>query len=794
MSTRLFSLVVALLCTAAVLPVQAQNVIPQSKWSLLYADSQETGQENGSSINAFDGDPGTFWHTAWSNHAAPMPHEIWIDLGATYDLTALYYLPRQDGGINGRIGQYEVYASTDPTNWEAPVASGSWSNDASDKVARFSSKTARYVRLRALSDAGGTSYTSAAEINLAGAASLIYAQQASNDTSKVYYEFKYAGGPYSFYRVCIDTDRDPSTGFAFGGIGSDYLLEGDSLFKYSGQNGLWNWTQVKKVTHSHANSLARWTVARGDLGKGAPTNAADVLFQVESPLYSTAKYGQVFGGTSPLFTGIPYAVGLAVDDLGWKDGGTPETSWLGNRAPTLADYQTVINVGKNAGTRIMTAWILRDLDRSNILARPEYNQPIAPSDSTAEGLNWNNSARVNDDDFTQMNLIRDNAAHLEFGLHGTSHEHWANGIQARAEYANLLDPFRESYAALSWGRTDMTNKAAAFQDLMRQYYDADTSSFPRAFVPPAHAYYHGNDGTGSADSTGAVLSTFGVKYVNGDLAYSTKLGEGGIDHGVLAINRDFGAPWSWDGATPWANETAGKQYPYYPSAGYGWAEAHFPNLYGAEASWTTYLKGLNNSPDRMLGKNTAQISSQWLYRHYASISGSNGTYTINNGGMPADAYNYDLLGNLVLKTPLAPGQHIQSASIDGGARIVGYYEDTFGYAYLVIGHSTNAMGRLSKTAYTLSSSLGRGYMRAYVDMTASTFNVFSFQSTSASAALKLEMYGIQTVKVRLPFTPSSVSSSNPNLQIRNWSYNAPFLSMSVAGKNIQGEVGTITIQ
>jgi len=83
--------------------------------------------------------------------------------------------------------------------------------------------------------------------------------------------------------------------------------------------------------------------------------------------------------------------------------------------------------------------------------------------------------------------------------------------------------------AQSWGWTDMNNHALAFEELMRQYYDRETSSFPRSFVPPGHAYYYGDDGRGSEASTGALLHTYGVKYANGDTGVATQLGEGGID-------------------------------------------------------------------------------------------------------------------------------------------------------------------------------------------------------------------------------------------------------------------------
>ncbi|MFN8569310.1 MAG: hypothetical protein U0Z44_17725 [Kouleothrix sp.] len=49
------------------------------------------------------------------------------------------------------------------------MASGSWADDASEKTVTFAAKSGRYVRLRALSEAGGRgAWTSAAEVNVLG--------------------------------------------------------------------------------------------------------------------------------------------------------------------------------------------------------------------------------------------------------------------------------------------------------------------------------------------------------------------------------------------------------------------------------------------------------------------------------------------------------------------------------------------------------------------------------------------------------------------------------------------------
>jgi len=129
-------------------------------------DSQETVGENGAATNAFDGKSTTYWHTQWFNTVAPLPHEIQINLGATRNLTGFRYLPRQDGKSNGRIGQFEFYVSSDGVNWGAPVATGTLANSASEQQILFSAVNAKFIRLRALSEASGSIFTSCAELNV----------------------------------------------------------------------------------------------------------------------------------------------------------------------------------------------------------------------------------------------------------------------------------------------------------------------------------------------------------------------------------------------------------------------------------------------------------------------------------------------------------------------------------------------------------------------------------------------------------------------------------------------------
>ena len=125
--------------------------------------------------------------------------------------------------------------------------------------------------------------------------------QATNNSTQIYYSYSYSGTP-TYKRVYIDTDRNKATGFAVGAIGANFLIENGSLYRHNG--GGWSWQFVKSVSFSGTGGVARWTVARADIGETAQPNDADLLFQTESPLESSAKLTHVYSGN----TSVSYTV------------------------------------------------------------------------------------------------------------------------------------------------------------------------------------------------------------------------------------------------------------------------------------------------------------------------------------------------------------------------------------------------------------------------------------------------------------------------------------------------------
>ena len=110
------------------------QLISKTGWSVAGFDSQEATGENGRATNAIDGQTGTIWHTQWLGGNPAHPHFISINLGQQRSLTALQYLPRQDGGVNGTILRYQVDISPDCATWTR-VSEGTWAADTTRKSA-----------------------------------------------------------------------------------------------------------------------------------------------------------------------------------------------------------------------------------------------------------------------------------------------------------------------------------------------------------------------------------------------------------------------------------------------------------------------------------------------------------------------------------------------------------------------------------------------------------------------------------------------------------------------------------
>ncbi|UCC97407.1 MAG: hypothetical protein JSW66_16375 [Phycisphaerales bacterium] len=456
---------------------------------------------------------------------------------------------------------------------------------------------------------------------------------------------------------------------------------------------------------------------------------------------------------------VPKPMAIDIDDLGWKEGwdlhesGGPYRLGLPRgRMMTLEDYEVIVTIGKAAGVRIKSLFIMSEFDRSNICAQyPTTNE---------HGRDWDNSRLVNDNDFVIMNYVKENAAHIEFGLHGVRHEFWDAETRkpTRAEWAD--NQKKRPYKVL-WGHLE------CFKKLIDQY----GMDFPQSVRTAAANYYYNPD---DPEDSGALMSAWGVKY-----ATLPPKREYVTNHGLMVLMRSGGVAWD-------AVNSAPETYPeteFMTSHWTNFVDVDPADNHLAADKWITWFNKVKADPDRYTAKNTAQLHSQFLYNKYAQIAVNGNTVTIDNTNMPDWAYTLELLGNLLLKHKLNEGEHISSATLNEG-NIACYYEER-DYAHVML-------PRLEKKRYSLSFTTGSSTMPAYV-LNDGTYNVEDFQSHADNARIRLEMYGTQPVKAKLLFEPREVTSDNAELKIKQWRYEAPFIDMLVYGRNIQGQTGTIRI-
>lgn len=156
--------------TSVAAAVQVQtvppNYLPQDRIKVVDVDSQETQGEDTPATNTLDGDPATWWGTAWSEDSSPdYPHHITLDLGGSHPLKEFRYLPRQNH-VNDRIKDYEIYVSADGQNWGEPVAKGTWPNSADEQTVPLGGRTGGFIKLVALSSVNGEPWAGAAELNV----------------------------------------------------------------------------------------------------------------------------------------------------------------------------------------------------------------------------------------------------------------------------------------------------------------------------------------------------------------------------------------------------------------------------------------------------------------------------------------------------------------------------------------------------------------------------------------------------------------------------------------------------
>ena len=133
--------------------------------NMLETYTQETSE--GPKTNLVDGNPSTYWHSAWSSGVAPLPHWIRINFAEPQELGLIKYYFRNPSSVAGRPTQFALEISDDGTTWTRVFTSGDLPSDApaSEKTVSFQKNyTAKHFRIMILK-AGGTTYAHLGEMS-----------------------------------------------------------------------------------------------------------------------------------------------------------------------------------------------------------------------------------------------------------------------------------------------------------------------------------------------------------------------------------------------------------------------------------------------------------------------------------------------------------------------------------------------------------------------------------------------------------------------------------------------------
>lgn len=143
------------------------GLLANEGWRVHRASSESTFNGKLAAL-AIDGDPETFWHTAWRDGLVKPPHELVLDLGATVTIRGFRYLARQDNGWNGSLGECEFAVSDDPEAFAEAALTTTFTKTKQAQSVECAPQKGRYVRLRALSEVNGGAWASIAELGVIG--------------------------------------------------------------------------------------------------------------------------------------------------------------------------------------------------------------------------------------------------------------------------------------------------------------------------------------------------------------------------------------------------------------------------------------------------------------------------------------------------------------------------------------------------------------------------------------------------------------------------------------------------
>jgi hypothetical protein len=121
--------------------------------------------------NLVDGNFNTYWHSAWSDGVAPLPHHIQINFSEPKAIGGVQYWFRSPSGSSGRPNSFDVQTSTDGTTWTTVWTSATnlpvtIMPPTANTLSLDKNYTSKYFRIRILTTPGNTTFTHLSEIKV----------------------------------------------------------------------------------------------------------------------------------------------------------------------------------------------------------------------------------------------------------------------------------------------------------------------------------------------------------------------------------------------------------------------------------------------------------------------------------------------------------------------------------------------------------------------------------------------------------------------------------------------------
>jgi len=280
--------------------------------------------------------------------------------------------------------------------------------------------------------------------------------------------------------------------------------------------------------------------------------------------------------------------------------------------------------------------------------------------------------------------------------------------------------------------------------------------------------------------------------------------DGGIDHGVLVIDRgNTAVPWYELDSVP--SEVGGG---ISGTDSHGTAHGvsprnprmmrfrsvcgiHWPNVLREDPEanhisvehWVEYLRGVGEQPGVMLAANMRECFAQWAYHTFARIEPTEPGFVLDTTEVPTALL--DVISDLPVVVEMESVEPPVALASDTLRPVWHRQEGTTTHV---------AFARPGRTRAEVRVETGRGVLEPIV-LRDGTFNVLDIRPTQQGLDVELEVFGTQDVPIVAGFAPTAVQSVGHTLTVQRHAYDASrgVTTATVSGRDIQGAKGTIRL-